>query len=388
MNGQFDSYIDEILGRIIEIRHDIHQHPETAYNETRTAGVIEAFLDESGIPHKRYAGTGVVGTIGKPGGRTVGLRSEMDALPTDDLSGLPWASEYPGFAHACGHDGHIANLLGTAYILKQIEPELAGSVACIWQPAEEGGAGAAKMIADGLLDDIPLEAVFAIHGWPGLDVGNVGCRFGSAMASVDNFEVSVKGKSAHAALPNDGIDPIVIAAQIVNGYQHVRARMFDPLTPFVVSTTTIHGGTAYNIIPESVEMTGTIRTLDPETRKKVPELLERMTVKTADASGGEAAFTLVEGYPPTINEVKATAFAKEAIAAEIGESNVVEIMQPVMGGEDFSYFLEKIPGSFLRLGVGNTPSLHNSHYDFNDKAIPTGIKALSSIAKAYLDQKG
>lgn len=374
----------KIIEKMIIIRHDIHKHPETGYNEKRTAGVIETFLDEIGVPHKRYAGTGVTGIIGKGKGRTVALRSEMDALPTLDLSGLPYASVNNGTAHACGHDGHIAILLGTAWVLKQIENELEGRVKLIWQPAEEGGAGAKKMIEDGVLDDPSPEAIFALHGWPSLSVGKAAYRFGSAMASVDNFEITVMGKSTHGAMPHAGVDPIIIAARIIEGIQLIRSRMINPLTPSVITVGTIHGGTAENIIPDTVKMTGTIRTIDPETRIQIPKMMEQMAVHTAKSSAGNATFKIIKGYPPTINDEKATAFARDTLKTILGKDNTVEIEEPVMGGEDFAYYLEKIPGSFLRIGVGESPPLHNSKYDFNDDTIPFGIRVMAGIAMTFI----
>ncbi|MFC1511785.1 M20 family metallopeptidase [Candidatus Latescibacterota bacterium] len=383
MDDRITALADRVTARVTDIRHDIHRHPETGYHETRTAVLVESFLDELGISHRRYGGTGVVGQIGEGSGHVVGLRSEMDALPTDDLSGVPYSSEHKGIAHACGHDGHIAILLGTACVLKQLEGELDGTVKLIWQPAEEGGGGAAKMIEDGVLEPPVPEAIFAIHGWPGLGLGKAAYRFGPAMASVDNFEITVTGRSAHAAMPSAGIDPIPIAARIVDGIQSIRSRMIDPMKPSVITVSTIHGGSAVNVIPDEVKLTGTIRTLDPHTRHTIPELMQRMVEHTAGAAGGQGTFTLKDGYPPTINESRATEFAREAITEILGSDNCQEIPEPVMGGEDFAYFLEKIPGSFLRLGVGDRPGLHNSRYDFNDAAIPTGIRIMTGIAVKF-----
>ena len=386
MKNQLNKLSEKIKEKVTQIRHDIHQHPETAYSESRTAGVIEKFLDTIDIPSKRCADTGVTAVIGSGNDHVVGLRSEMDALPVSDLSGVPYSSVNDGISHACGHDGHVAILLGTAWVLKQIENELKGTVKLIWQPAEEGGAGARKMIEEGVLDLPTPEVIFALHGWPSLDVGKAGYRFGAAMASTDNFEIIVKGKSAHGAMPHAGVDPITISARIIEGIQLIRSRMLNPLTPLVITVGTIHGGTAENIIPDEVKMTGTIRTIDPNTRSTIPSLMERMIVETAKSSGGDAVFNLLAGYPPTINDYKATAFARDTLIDILGENNLVEIPEPVMGGEDFAYYLEKIPGTFLRLGIGNRPSLHNSSFDFNDEAIPFGIRIMVGIALRFLDK--
>jgi amidohydrolase len=381
----------DIETRITDIRRDIHSHPETKYREHRTAGVVRAFLDEIGVSNAPCTETGVVATIGSgatigTGSRTVALRSELDALPMPDTSGTEWASENDGVAHACGHDGHVAMLLGAAWVLKQIEEELSGTVKLIWQPAEEGGAGAEKMILAGALKDPAPEAIFALHGWPGMPVGCIGTRSGPAMAAVDDFEITVTGAGAHGAMPHTGVDPITTAARIVDGIQHIRGRMLDPLAPAVITVGTIHGGTAVNVIPDTVVMSGTIRTLDPDTRARVPELVGRMVEQTALASGATATFTQIGGYPPTINDSRATAFARDTAHDVFGEDQVVEIATPVMGGEDFAYYLACIPGSFMRLGVGDRPPLHNGTYDFNDAAITSGIRMHAGLALRFLEQ--
>ena len=385
MKDRIEKLTAEILAKAIEIRHDIHQHPEIAYEEYRTADVIEAFLTEAGIPNERCTDTGVIGMIGSGDGPVVGLRSETDALAMPDLSGLPYASVNEGVAHACGHDGHIAILLGAAWVLKQLEPELKGTVRLVFQPAEEGGAGAAKMLEHGLFDTLKPDAIYSVHGWPGLPVGAAGYRFGPAMAAVDNFEIEVRGKGAHGAMPHSGIDPITIAARVVEGIQLVRSRMINPLDPMVATCGMIHGGSAVNVIPDTVEISGTIRSLSPEVRADIPVLMERMVSETAKASGGSGTFEIVDGYPPTINEDRATAFARDAMIEMLGAENAVEIPDPVMGGEDFSFYLEKIPGSFMRIGVGDRPALHNSSYDFNDDTIQHGIRLMAGIAARFME---
>ncbi len=385
MKDRIAELTGNIQSRITDIRHDLHMHPETAYTEKRTVEVIRSFLEETGVPNESCSETGVTALIGSGAGQVVALRADIDALPMPDLSGLPWASVNEGVCHACGHDGHTAMLLGAAWVLKQLEQELAGTVKLVFQPAEEGGAGAQKMIDHGVLGNPAPEAIFAVHGWPKLDVGRAAYRFGPAMAAVDNFTITVTGQGAHGAMPHGGIDPVVIAARVVEGLQTIRSRMINPLDPVVISVCTIHGGSAVNVIPDEVTLKGTIRCLDEETRQRLFQSIERMTVNTAKASGGEAEFTITEGYPPTINENRATQFAKDAIVDILGEQNAVEIGQPVMGGEDFSYYLKHIPGSFMRLGVGDKPSLHNAKYDFEDKAIPAGIRLMAGIAVRFLE---
>ncbi len=318
-------FIEDIRQKLTEIRHDIHMHPEISFSEERTAGVVESFLDEIGVPHTRCAGTGIVAVIGNGDGHIVGLRSELDALPMPDLSDLPYASIHENAAHACGHDGHVAILLGTAYVIKKNESEIEGTVKLIWQPAEEGGAGARKMIEDGVFASPAPEAIFGLHGWPSLPVGKAGYRFGPSMASTDDFEIIVRGKGTHGAMPHGGIDPIPIAARIVDGIQTIRSRMIDPVKPLVITVSTIHGGTAVNVIPDKVTMSGTIRCLDHETREEIPHLMERMITETALASGGKSEFILTEGYPPVINETRSTAFARDPVVDNLGAVILVEV---------------------------------------------------------------
>lgn len=384
MEERIAKLAQEIAGKAAEIRHDLHRHPEIAYDEKRTSGVIMDYLNSIGVPNERCTETGVVGTVGAVGGRTVALRADIDALPMPDLSGLPYASENTGVAHACGHDGHIAILLGAAWALKKIEGDLKGTVKLIFQPAEEGGAGAEKMIGQGVLENPAPEVIYALHGWPKLPVGKAAFRFGPAMAAVDNFSITVKGRGTHGAMPHAGIDPITIAARVVEGLQLVSSRMINPLDPVVVTVGQINGGSAVNVIPDEVVMKGTIRCLDPVTRTAIFDAIDRMVTGTAQASGGEGVFEVLDGYPPTINEERATAFARDTMKKMLGADNVVEIEKPVMGGEDFSYYLQRIPGSFIRLGVGDRPALHNSKYDFNDEAIPYGIRIMAGLAVEYL----
>ena len=377
---------EEIIEKVTLIRHDIHQHPETGHNEFRTAEIVEAFLDEIDVGHTRCTDTGVVASIGSGNGHNVALRADIDALPMPECSGIPYASVNEGFAHACGHDGHTAVLLGAAWVLKRLEDKLNGTVKLIWQPDEEGGTGAKKMIEHGVLDDPSPEAIFALHCWPDLPACTAGYRFGSLLASVNTFKIVVKGKGCHGAQPNMGIDPIVIAARIVEGLQLIRSRMINPVKPIVISVCTINGGSTVNVIPDEVTLAGTIRTLDPETRSTVHMMMKHMAVNTAHASGGDAEFRIINEFPPTLNDDRATAFARDVLFDTLGRDNTVEIKTQSMGGEDFSYFLEKIPGSFLLLGVGDRTALHNTSFDFNDKTIATGIRIMSEIAVQFVEQ--
>lgn len=386
MNNTIAELAGKISERITTIRHDIHQHPEIGRKEFRTAGVIASFLDEIGVSHTRCTETGVVALIGSGEGRVIALRGDMDALSMPDSSGLMYASVNEGLAHACGHDGHVAVLLGTAWVLKQLERDLPGTVKLIFQPDEEGGTGARSMIEAGALENPAPEVIYAIHGWPDFSPGKVGYRFGPVLASVNSFRIIARGRGTHGALPHAGVDPVAMAARIIDGVQHIRSRMISPLEPVVISICTIEGGTAVNVIPDEVVMKGTIRTLNPNTQKAVLDMMERMVAGTARASGGEGIFDVTASFPPTINDTRATAFARDVIADLIGAENAVEVEQSSMGGEDFSAFLQEVPGSFLMLGVGDRIAIHNPSFDFNDEVIPVGIQVMAGISVRFLEK--
>ena len=378
---------EDIKTKVTDIRHDIHQHPELGLEEFRTAEIIERFLDEINVPHKRCGGTGIAAVIGSGEGRVVALRADMDALQMPEASGLPYASVNENIAHACGHDGHVAVLLGTAWVLKQLEHELDGTVKLLFQPAEEKGVGALEMLDNGAFDPPVPEAIFALHGWPDFPPGKVGIRYGAMLASTVSFEIVVKGEGTHGALPHTGIDPLTIAARIIEGIQHIRSRMISPLEPIVITIGKIRGGSASNVIPDTVTMDGTMRSLNGETRQKVLDMMERMITGTAKASGGNADLNILGIFPATTNDTGATKLAQDVISEMLGPENVVEVQEPSMGGEDFSYFLEKIPGSFIMLGLGDKHSLHNESFDFNDESIPVGIRIMSGIALKFLQKK-
>jgi amidohydrolase len=376
----------EILDTLIDIRHTLHRYPETAHSEFKTAEVIETYLDGIGVRHSRCAETGVVALIGKEGGRTAALRADTDAIEVQDISGLPYASVNQGVSHACGHDGHITILLGTAWALKQRESVLPGLVKLIFQPAEESGTGALRMIQEGALSAPVPEAIFALHGWPGITLGKIGCKSGPVMAAVDSFKITVKGKGTHGAMPHSGVDPIAISARIIEGIQLVRSRMIDPLIPFVVSVGSIHGGFSVNVIPDEVILGGTIRTLEPATRAEIINCLERMARSTAQASGGDVSFEITDSFPPNINDDRAITLVRDAAFEIFGPENVVEMQTPTMGGEDFCFFLEKIPGAYFMLGLGDSFPIHNPAFDFDDRAIPVGIRIMTGLAVRFLEK--
>jgi amidohydrolase len=376
----------EILNELVDIRHRIHNHPEIAHHEKITAQKIETYLDKIGVIHSRCAETGVVALIGKERNHTAALRADTDAIEVQEISGLPYASLNQGVSHACGHDGHIAILLGTAWMLKQSEDILPGTVKLIFQPAEESGTGAERMIREGVLSSPIPDAIFALHGWPGIPLGKIGFRSGPVMAAVDSFKISIQGKGTHGAMPHMGSDPIVIAARIIEGIQLVRSRMINPLVPFVVSVCLIQGGSSFNVIPEKVVLGGTIRTLERETRSEIIDDLDRMARLTAQASGGEAIFEITESFPPTINDSRAISLVRDAAGAALGQENCVEMESPTMGGEDFSFFLDRIPGAYFMLGLGDSFPLHNPSFDFDDRAIPIGVKVMTSVALRFIEQ--
>jgi amidohydrolase len=368
---------------IVAIRKDIHAHPELCFQEQRTADVVAAKLTEWGIPvHRGMGTTGVVGII-KNGtsDRAMGLRADMDALPLQEFNTFAHASQHEGKMHACGHDGHTAMLLSAAQHLAK-HRNFDGTVYVIFQPAEEGGGGAREMIKDGLFKKFPMQAVFGMHNWPGAEVGTFAVSPGPVMASSNEFKITVHGKGSHAALPHNGVDPIVVASQMVQAFQNIITRNKKPVDAGVISVTMIHAGHATNVIPDSCEMQGTVRTFTLE----VLDLIERRMKEVAEhicaANEARCEFEFVRNYPPTINHVKEAAFMREVMGEMVGADNVMA-QEPTMGAEDFSFMLQEIPGAYAfiangdgahrEMGHGGGPcTLHNPSYDFNDELIPLG----------------
>ena len=368
---------------IVAIRKDIHAHPELCFQEQRTADVVAAKLTEWGIPvHRGMGTTGVVGII-KNGTseRAMGLRADMDALPLQEFNTFAHASQHAGKMHACGHDGHTAMLLAAAQHLAK-HRNFDGTVYVIFQPAEEGGGGAREMIKDGLFKKFPMQAVFGMHNWPGAKVGTFAVSPGPVMASSNEFKITVHGKGSHAALPHNGVDPIVVASQMVQAFQNIITRNKKPVDAGVISVTMIHAGHATNVIPDACEMQGTVRTFTLE----VLDLIERRMKEVAEhicaANEARCEFEFVRNYPPTINHVKEAAFMREVMGEMVGADNVID-QEPTMGAEDFSFMLQEIPGAYgfiangdgehREMGHGGGPcTLHNPSYDFNDELIPLG----------------
>jgi hippurate hydrolase len=372
-----------ILNRIAELapeisvwRQDFHTHPELQYDVHRTAGVVAEKLKEFGCDEvvTGIGRTGVVGVIkGRlPGNRVIGLRSDMDALPILEKTGKAYASQTTGKMHACGHDGHMAMLLGAARYLAETR-NFAGSAVVIFQPAEEGGAGGKAMVDDGMMERFGINEVYGMHNMPGMPVGHFGVRPGPIMAAADFFEIHVAGQGAHAAIPQLSIDPVYISCQLVIALQGIVSRNVDPLESAVISTTVIHAGEAENVIPQDAILKGTVRTFSEKIRDLVEARMNAIADATAAMHGAKIKFTYHRGYPVTVNHADQTAFAARIAADVAGDARVNTAVAPIMGAEDFSYMLEARPGCFIFIGNGDSAGLHHERYDFDDNAISTGV---------------
>jgi amidohydrolase len=369
-------------------RHEIHAHPETAFEETRTADFVARRLDAFGIEvHQGLAGTGVVGTLkgAAPGSRAIALRADMDALHIHEKNGFAHASTHPGKMHACGHDGHTAMLLGAARYLAETR-NFAGTVHFIFQPAEENEGGGRVMVEQGLFEKFPVDGVYGMHNWPGMPVGKFAMRTGPMMASFDIFEIVVKGQGTHAALPHLGIDPMVAAAQIVTALQTITSRSINPLDAAVVSVTQIHGGDTWNVIPDEVVLRGTVRAFKAKLQDAIEASLRRIADGVAGAMGASATLRYERRYPPTVNSAAETSLAAGTAADVVGESNVDRDLAPTMGSEDFAFMLQAKPGAYVFIGngAGKAHGLHNPHYDFNDEILPIGASYWARLVERVL----
>jgi amidohydrolase len=383
---------------IAAIRRDIHAHPELCFEEVRTADVVARALTDWGIPiHRGLGKTGVVGIVRNgTSARAVGLRADMDALPMTEHNQFAHASRHPGKMHACGHDGHTAMLLAAAKHLSR-HRNFDGTVYLIFQPAEEGGGGAREMIQDGIFDKFPMEAVFGIHNWPGMKVGQVGVNPGAMLASSNGFRVVIRGKGSHAALPHTGVDPVPVACQMVMAWQTIITRNRRPIDPGVISATMIHTGEAINVIPDSAEIRGTVRTFSFETLDLIERRMREVAEHTCAAFGASCEFEFTRNYPPTVNHAAETEFVRRTLAEVVGADNVLPF-EPTMGAEDFSFFLQARPGCYFMLGNGDGAHragghglgpcmLHNPSYDFNDDLIPLGATCWVRIAEQWLQPR-
>ena len=377
------------------LRRDLHAHPELCFNEFRTADVVAAKLTEWGIPvHRGLGTTGVVGIV-KSGSssRAIGLRADMDALPMQEANTFAHASTQPGKMHACGHDGHTAMLLAAAQYLAT-HRNFDGTVVLIFQPAEEGGGGAREMIRDGLFDKFPMDAVFGMHNWPGLQMGRFAASAGAVMASSNEFKITIHGKGGHAAMPHNALDPVPVACQLVQSLQTIISRNLKPIDAGVISVTMIHAGEATNVIPNFCELQGTVRTFSFDVLDQIEQRMRVMTEHLCAASGLRADFEFKRNYPPTINSAAEAEFARRVMADVVGAENV-QTQEPTLGGEDFSFMLQAKPGCYAfiangdgdhrDIGHGGGPCmLHNPSYDFNDELLPLGATYWVRLAEAWL----
>jgi len=387
------SVVESVLSDVVTLRHEIHAHPELAYQEHETSRrVVERLQKIPGLKIQTglAGGTGIVATLNSgKSGKCVALRAELDALPVQEETGRAYASKTDGKMHACGHDGHTSALVGAAMVLSKMADELPGAVKFIWQPAEESGGGGEKMCKEGVLESPKVDAIFACHGWPSLPVGHIGVRSGAVLASTNPWSMTVHGKGTHAAYPHKGIDPIVVACHIVNVWQTIVSRGTSPTDSCVVTVGKFHAGTAENIIPPAATLGGTIRTLNAETRKWAVGEVRRIAEKTAEALGARAEIEIREGYPVMVNDLRAAEFVAGVAREVVGAGNVETNEPPSLGGEDFAYYAQRVPAAFWRLGVrekgvDEMPALHHPKYDFNDAALPVGVRMHCEIVRRYL----
>ena len=394
-----DSIVTQAAG-IAAVRRDIHAHPELCFEEVRTADVVAQKLTEWGIPiHRGLGKTGVVGIVkgrdGGASGRAIGLRADMDALPMQEFNTFAHASQHHGKMHACGHDGHTAMLLAAAQHFAK-HRNFDGTVYLIFQPAEEGGGGARVMIEDGLLEQFPMQAVFGMHNWPGMKMGQFAVSPGPVMASSNEFKITIHGKGGHAAMPHTGIDPVPIACQMVQAFQTIISRNKKPVDAGVISVTMIHTGEATNVVPDSCELQGTVRTFTLEVLDMIEARMKQVAEHTCAAHEATCDFEFVRNYPPTVNSAAEADFARKVMASIVGEANVL-VQEPTMGAEDFAFMLQARPGAYCfiangdgghrDLGHGGGPcTLHNPSYDFNDDLIPLGGTFWVRLAEEWLAQ--
>jgi amidohydrolase len=381
------------LPEAVELRHRLHRIPEVGLQERRTAELLRSTL--GALPAVQllppYLETDVTGLVrgrapasppGRSPSRCVLLRADIDALPLEEKRDRPWKSQAPGRAHACGHDGHMAMLAGAVAVLAGLAERFAGTVRFVFQPGEEEVGGALRLIERGLLEAEPRpQAAFALHGWPGIPEGRLAALPGAAMAAADGFSIVVHGRGGHGAKPHLAIDPILTAAQVVTSLQSIVARNVDPLEPAVISVCTMQAGTATNVIPEQARLGGTVRYFDPDLKHLLRTRMQEVVRGVCEAAGAEQEFEYHDGYAPVVNEPGRVAFARETIEAYLGRDSWHEGLPRTMGAEDFAFYLQRVPGALLMLGLGEGwPNLHNPEFDFNDRALEPGIATLAALA--------
>jgi hippurate hydrolase len=382
--------IREYHDSLTEWRRDIHAHPELGFQEQRTSDLVADKLAGFGIEvHRGIGKTGLVGRLSYGNSpRTIGLRADMDCLPILESNEFGHRSQNPGKMHACGHDGHTTMLLGAAQYLSKTR-NFDGTVHFIFQPGEEGYGGGRVMVQQGLFEKFPCDAVFAMHNKPGIPVGHFATRAGALLAATDRFDITVCGQGVHAAYPQGGVDPFVASAQIVTALQSIVARNVDPIDSAVVTVAFMRGGSAYNVIPDEVAIGGTVRTFQPQTQELVERRMREIINGVAAACGATATFDYRRGYPPTVNHAAEAEFACDVVAEMFGDDKVNRNISPTLGGEDFSYMLQAVPGAMMWLGNGSGEGgchLHNARYDFNDIALPYGVSFFVRLAERFLEK--
>ena len=388
---ELKSIVEKHKSTIFEYRHTLHRIPETAFTERKTSAFVEEQLNKLGLEMETgIAKHGLTGLMKGSGpnsetGKTLMIRADMDALAVTEETGLPWASTHQGNMHACGHDGHMAMVLGTALVLNTMKERFNGKIKFLFQPAEEGPGGAKPMIDAGVLENPHVDYALGAHLWPALEQGLIGVKEGPLMAAMDFFDLTITGKGGHGAMPHLCIDPIDTAAQVINALQRIASRQMSPISPTVVTIGSINGGSSYNIIPDTVNLQGTTRTFDRDTWVSWPKRMEKIIKGVCHSMGAEYTLDYKVGYPPTFNDTEIAALAEECAIRVVGEDKVT-VPESTMGGEDMSFYLEKSKGCFIFLGTGQPgcAPLHNSKFDFDENVLLTGVELFCDMALTLL----
>jgi amidohydrolase len=390
VNNEIKEHIAEMRDWLVEVRRGIHSHPELGFEEVETSRLVSEWLERFGLEvRKGVAKTGVVGLLrGGAPGKTVAIRADMDALPMDEATGVPYASKIKGKMHACGHDAHVTILLGVARFFSSIRDRVKGNIKWIFQPGEEGFGGGRLMVEAGVLEDPRVDAIFAAHVFPFLPTGQVGISEGKAMASSDKFTLRIIGKGGHGAYPHVTRDPILAAGHVITQVQSIVSRNVNPLDSAVVSFGAVHGGRAYNVIQDEVELNGTVRSLNPEVREQLRSRIEQITRGVVTSLGLDYQYEFEYGYPVLINDTRMSGLVVSTCSRAIGKENVV-ILPPSMGAEDFAYFLEKCPGAMFRLGVRNEEKgliqpHHNILFNIDEEVLPFGVEVFVRVINEFL----
>jgi amidohydrolase len=390
MENSLKEKIEEMKDWLVEIRRTIHMHPELGFDEVETSKLVAKWLERFGLEvTKGIAKTGVTGLLeGKGAGKTVAIRADMDALPLEEANPVPYASKIKGKMHACGHDAHVAILLGVAKYFSTSKDRLKGNIKWIFQPAEEGGGGGKVMVEEGVLENPKVDAIFGAHVFPLLPVGKVGIYEREGLAATDRFTIKIIGKGGHAANPHLSKDPILTAGHLITQIHSIVSRNINPLDSGVITIGKVNGGTAFNIIPDEVELLGTVRSLTPQVREELKSRIEKVVQGVVHSFDMDYRFDFEYGYPVLVNDLEMSKLVASACSKGIGKENV-EVLRPSMGGEDFAYYLEKVPGSFFRLGCRNVEKgvvhpYHSSLFDIDEEMLPFGVEMFVRIINQYL----